>query len=186
MSKVLFYFCVLFLNYAAQAQRIVPYYGPFPEPAPNQHVMFYLQRTVDRNTVIYELNYDASGELNPKKPLKIYWIDFENGARITPLTFAQSKFAYGIESEISDEKKKIFRINLVSYKKVKLILKPTGKNNQYQTHVLIKGKPAILIKIHVNIIGGTHISPVVSYLELVGQELDTGLIITERIKPGRD
>ncbi len=148
--------------------------------------MFYLQRTVDRNTVIYELNYEASGELNVKRPLKIYWIDFENGARISPLTFIQSKFAYGIESEMIDETKKIFQIHLVSYKKIKFYLKPTGKNNQYQTHAVIKGKPAILSKIHVNIIGGTILNPVVSYIELIGEDLHTGLKVAEKIKPDRD
>ena len=186
MCRFFFYYLVLLVNFFAAAQRITPFYGPFPEPAPNKQMQFYLQRTMDRNTLIYELNYDADGQLNEKKPIRIYWIDFDDGAKISPLTFAQSKFAYGIESEMIDKTKGIFQFNLVSYKKVKLFLKPTGKNNHYQTHVLIKGKQAILTKIFIKIIGGTYISPVVSYIELMGEELQTGRQIVEQIKPDKD
>jgi len=145
--------------------------------------MFYLQRTVDRNTVIYELNYEADGELNPKRPLKIYWIDFEDGAKISPLTFTQSKFAYGINSDLIDKTKKIYQIHLVSYEKIKFYLKPTGKNNHYEMHASIKGKPAVLKRVFITIIGGTYLTPIVSYIELMGTDLITGKQVIERIRP---
>lgn len=149
-------------------------------------MLFYLQRTVDRNTLIYELNYEASGQLNENKPVKIYWIDFEDGAKISPLTFAQSKFAYGIGSELIDKVKKVYEIHLVSYKKIKFYLQPAGKNNHYQVHAHILGKPALLTSIFVNIVGGTYLKPVVSYVELNGEDLKTGAKISEKIRPDTD
>jgi len=186
MKRVIILFLILFANFVAGAQKITPYYGPFPEPAPNNNMLFYLQRTVDRNTVIYELNYDAGGQLNEKKPVKVYWIDFENGAKISQLTFVQNTFAYGVSSELIDKDKKIYEINLVSYKKIKFYLKPSGVNNHYQTHAVIKGKPAILKRVFISIIGGTQFNPIISYIELIGNDLQSGLEILEQIKPDRD
>lgn len=174
---------LIILCFSSVAQKIKPFYGPFPEPAPNKNMLFYLQRTVDRNTLIYELNYEPGGELNGKNPVKVYWIDFEDGAKISPLTFIQSKFAYGINSELIDKEKGTYQIHLVSYKKIKFDLIPSGKNQHYQVHVLIKDKPAILNRIFINILGGTYMNPIVSYIELTGDELKTGTRITERIKP---
>ena len=184
MNKFFLFISFLLLSFFSGAQKIVPFNGPFPEPAPGKHMTFYLQRTVDRNTVIYELNYDPDGQLNLKNPIKIYWIDFEDGAKISQLTFVQSKFAYGLESKIIDETRKIFEINLVSYRKVKFYLEPSGEKNHYQTHATINGKSALLTKIFVKIIGGTYLNPKVSYVELVGKEIATGHQVSEQINPG--
>src|SRR5688572_17702613 len=121
MQKLLL--CVFVsLGITVQAQHITPYYGPFPEPAPIRNMLFYLQRTIDRNTVIYELNLDMNGEVSLKSPVKCYWILFEEGGAIRPLTFAQANFAFGIQSKLLDKEKKIFQLNLVSYPPVKLLL----------------------------------------------------------------
>lgn len=170
-------------SFTITAQKIKPYYGPFPFPAPNKNMQFYLQRTLDRNTVIYELNYDLDGELNKKKPIKIHWIDFEDGGKISPLTFTQNKFAYGIESELTDASKRSFELMLVSYPKIKLVLKRDEKNNNYRTHVMIKGKEATLRKIFVKITGGTFFNPHVAHIELEGNDLKTGADVHEKIIP---
>ena len=175
---ILILFC---LSFGTKAQVIHPKYSGFPDPPPNENMLFYLQRTIDNNTVVYEINYTTDGKINAKKPVKVYWIDFDNGGIISPLTFAQSMFAYGVESKMLDEK--IFMINLVSYKKLKFYLKPTGKNKNYETHVVLNNKPSILTKIFVTIIGGTYLKPIVLHIELVGKDIVTGERITEKIKP---
>jgi hypothetical protein len=174
---------LLLLSFVINGQKIIPYHGPFPYPAPNKNMMFYLQRSIDRNTVIYELNHDMDGDLNVKKPIRIHWIDFEEGGKITPLTFTQNKFAYGLETELIDETKKIFTLRLVSYKKIILYLKPNIKTNTYQTHVVIKGKEVLLKRLFVNITGGTYFKPQVSHIELEGEDLQTGKAVKEKIIP---
>jgi len=183
VKKIILALYLFFTSLFLQAQKIIPFYGPFPEPAPTKNMLFYLQRTVDRNTIIYEVNLDPSGEINMKKPIKIYWIDFDDGAKISPLTFVQSKFAYGINSELIDESKKIIELTLVSYKKIKLYLKQEEKSNHYQVHAVIKGKTAILSRIFVEIIGGTYLNPVVNYIELSGNDQATGKPVAEKFKP---
>lgn len=149
-------------------------------------MLFYLQRTLDKNTVIYEVNYEANGQINRKKPVKAYWLDYDNGWTPSPLTRAQTMFAYGIESEPTYAGSKIFRINLVSYKKIKMHLKPGGKNKAYEIHITLRGRNYLLTNIFVNIIGGTYLRPNVSYIELRGKDLSTGERMVERIKPDED
>lgn len=169
--------------FSVSGQKIRPFYGPFPEPAPNKKRLFYLQRTVDRNTVIYELNYDPDGRVNEKKPLNVFWIDFEDGAKISPLTFAQSKFAYGVGYTVRDKINMTYEIYLVSYKKIKIQIKRTGKENLYQAHASIKGRPAVLTRIYVNITGGTYFKPLVKYIELSGEDVVSGLKVSEQFRP---
>ena len=171
------------IGFCAKGQTLKPYSGPMPVPPANENMLFYLQRTIDINTLIYEINYNQNGEINKNKPIKIYWIDFAKGAEITPLTFPQKMFAYGIDHTVTDEKEKIFKINLVSYKKIVMYLKPTGKNGTYQTHITLNGIECILTNILVHIVGGTYMNPNVSDIELLGKNLKTGKKIIEKFKP---
>ncbi|WP_317897583.1 DUF4833 domain-containing protein [Aurantibacillus circumpalustris] len=181
MKKILFLFIIVF-SFSLFSQRIKPFYGPFPEPTPNKKMLFYLQRTVNRNTLIYELNYDLSADLNYKEPVKVYWINFEDGGTKSELSFFQRKFAYGVNTDLIDEKNGIYEIHLVAYDKVKLYLKKSGEDNHYHVEVLIKGKTAILDKIFIKISGGSLMSPTIQYVELTGHDLISGDDVSERIK----
>lgn len=94
----------------------------------------------------------------------------------------QSKFAYGIESDLIDEVNKIHEISLVSYKKIKFYLKQDLKTKRYNLRTTIKGKSVILTRIFVNIIGGTYVNPIVSYIELTGFEPQSEKSISEKIQ----
>jgi hypothetical protein len=181
-SRLALIFLLFFLGSSLPAQKITPFYGPFPTPPVNAKSLFYMQRTIDRNTLMYEINYNANGSLNHKKPVKIYWIDYEKGATISQLTYAQNKFAYGIKSLEIEGKEPVFKLNMVSYKKIDLYLKPSD-NGSYAIHVILNGKPCILNRVLVNITGGTNLSPDVSYIELKGKELNTGEEVIEKFKP---
>lgn len=179
-------FCLISAGIQMQAQVLKFQYDSLPVPPQNKNMLFYLQRTLDKNTVIYEVNYEPNGQINKKKPVKAYWLDYDNGWTASPLTRAQTMFAYGVESEPTHAGSKIFRINLVSYKKIKMYLKPSGKNKTYETHVTLHGRNYLLTNIFVNIVGGTYLRPSVSYIELRGKDPLTGEKMVERIKPEDD
>ncbi|MBL7932694.1 MAG: DUF4833 domain-containing protein [Bacteroidia bacterium] len=179
------FICFLFLLPFSllKSQNIVPKYSGFPVPVMEKDMMFYLQRTVDYNTVIYELNYEVPGKLNAEKPIKIYWIDYENGGKITQLTYAQNKFAYGIESKLIDKTYEIFEIRLVSYKKKTFTLKKHEKKGTHQLFAKLNGKDVILQKIFVNIVGGTYLKPKVKDITLTGIDIHNGEEIVEIVVP---
>lgn len=174
--------CLLLMANGGIAQTIKPFLGPFPVPPANANRLFYLQRTINRNTLIYEVNYATDGSINHKKPIKIYWIDYEDGEKISELTYAQNKFAYGVKVLEIEGTQPLFKINLVSYKKVDLYLKPKALGG-YALHVILKGKPCILHRVLVNITGGTSLDPDVSDVELSGKDIATGELVVEKFKP---
>ncbi len=164
------------------AQKITPMYEKMPVPPAKKTMMFYLQRTMDRNTVVYEVNLQKNGKINEKKPLKIYWIDYDDGGKITKLTKMQNRFAYGIDFKLVNKAKSIFNINLVSYKKLLFTLRPV-KDKKYEMFVLINGKEAALINVLVYITGGTYLKPDVEYVEVKGIDQGSGNKVSERFKP---
>ena len=164
----------------ANAQKIIPIHDSLPELSPNKTRLFYLQRNIDRNTLIYETNYRSNGLIDEKKPVKIYWIDFENEGKTSPLTFIQNSLAYGIESKLIDRTKKTFLLHLVAYKKIDLYLK-LDKNKRYKVFTTISGKEAILSRIIVNMTGGTYLNPIISFIELSGDDLKSNASLSQKI-----
>lgn len=95
----------------------------YPIPVKNEGHLFYIQRTHNTNTVIYEANFDKNGLLCPDKPIKVHWILYEKDSIIEPLTRLENAFAFGVKHHLIENKTGEFDIQLVSYKKLKLRLK---------------------------------------------------------------
>lgn len=95
----------------------------YPVPTKNIEHLFYIQRTHNTNTVVYEANFDKNGLLDPNKPIKIYWVLYEKGDIIEPLTRLENAFAFGVKHQLIENKTDEYDIQLVSYKKLKLRLK---------------------------------------------------------------
>jgi len=53
----------------------------FPKPNGNSNQLFFLQRTPNANTVVYELNV-KNGELDSIEPVHIFWILYGKNAEI--------------------------------------------------------------------------------------------------------
>lgn len=184
LSKVMLKICLLCflgMNLSIYGQKITPLHDSLPALPANKNRLFYLQRTIDRNAVIYELNYNDKGQIDEKKPVKVYWLNYTTG-KTSALNFAQNEFAYGIQSELIDAEKKVFLLTIKAYKKTPLYLQP-DKNNRYKVYAALNNKPSILTRIIVNITGGTYLKPIVSHIELIGIELKTGNKIVEKVLP---
>ncbi len=184
MTRFRYYCAVFFLTIVTcYSQTIKPRYHGFPKPLPNKDMLFYLQRTIDYNTVIYELNYEKSGKLNRKEPIKMYWIDYEKGGKVSLLTYAQHKFAYGIEAKEIEELEGAFEIKLVAYRKKLFRLATTGLGGIYEMRTMLKGREVILKKIFVNIVGGTLLRPDVKDITVTGIDVLTGVEVLEILVP---
>jgi len=167
--------------FSLTAQKITPMYDPMPVPPDKKSMLFYLQRTMDKNTVIYETNADANGSINVKDPIKIYWIDYDEGGGTSELTVTQNKLAYGLKVKLIDKKRKIWKVNLVSYKKLDLIMKP-GADKIYHMYTKINGKEAMLTKFLVYITGGTYMKPDIKHIEITGKD-KAGKVVSQKLIP---
>jgi hypothetical protein len=169
--------------HAQQLNRNVPAPSPndekYPAPPDNPNRLFYVQRTPNSNTIVYDLN-EKNGKLDPEAPIHVYWVRLTNKGEHEELTYIQRKFAYGLNfREINAEQ---FDVRFSSYKKFPLTLMK-GADGKFHIFATIDQKQMILSRIFVKIIGGTRMLPNVLYAELKGTDPVTGKEITERFKP---
>ena len=151
----------------------------YPVPERTEKLLFYLQRTYNRNTVIYELNFRDDGMLDNKDPVHPSWIVYEEGEVRRELTFRQ-KWVYGVH--VRPLGKDAYLLHFKSYKKRDVYLMRTGKNNCYKALINIKGKMAELTNLYVgtenNLLG---IPSIVQYVDIYGTDPLTGNVVSERV-----
>ena len=155
-------------------------YSGFPPnyPVPQStNTLFYIQRNVNKNTVVYDLNFKEDGSLDPKKPLNVYWVMYENNGQRKNLNFLQRKLAYGYNITKSDGYE--IELQLVSYKKRKIYLALDDEGN-YKAYMLINGTTAILknIFVYANESGAF---PSVEYVEMFGVNEAEDRVVYEKI-----
>src|ERR1700712_4274015 len=108
IKKAFLVFTILLAALSISAQE------KFPVPPNNSNQLFYLQRTSNTNTLIYELNFNHN-TLDNDEPVHVYWIRYNEKGQQEELNYIQRKFAYGIKSTLISKDK--YQLNFVSYKK---------------------------------------------------------------------
>ncbi|MDF2193406.1 DUF4833 domain-containing protein [Paraflavitalea sp. CAU 1676] len=150
----------------------------FPVPPVNDRQLFYLQRTSNTNTIVYELNY-KDGKLNERNPLHVYWIRYTEQGQKAELSWIQRVFAYGIKAKLLGDSS--YQVTLVSYAGYKMSLRK-GADGKYRLYAPIYGKMMELRRVFVKITGGSMWSPDIEYYEVSGIDPATGKPIAERKK----
>src|ERR1700743_2045859 len=84
-----------FVSTVTQSDDIVRLRPDFKLPdEPNQ--LFYIERSVNSNTVVYTASLDALGAFNDKAPVDAYWRWFNVDGHKKPLNFVERMMAYGV------------------------------------------------------------------------------------------
>ncbi|RYF85063.1 MAG: DUF4833 domain-containing protein [Chitinophagaceae bacterium] len=161
-------------------EKIHPQADTLPVPAGIKNLLFYLQRSNDSNTVIYELNKEFEKQLSNADPVSVYWIRYEKGGRKENISFIESRFAYGLTARKSNDTN--YELRLVSYPAQALYL-VKSRDGQYNVFTKINGKLSVLNRIFINVEGGSFWSPNVTYIQLNGVEVGSGKKTEQKIKP---
>jgi sterol desaturase/sphingolipid hydroxylase (fatty acid hydroxylase superfamily) len=149
-----------------------------PEPR-LKNLLFFLQRTPDANTVVYQLNVDEKGRLDLKMPVKASWIRYEENGRMKALTAIERKFAYGIKCTALGNDS--FEVRLVSYQKLPLYLLKSVHDQHYRIYVRDEGKSLLLKRVFVKVEGGSFWFPKVHYIDLFTVHSENGAEVLKRI-----
>jgi hypothetical protein len=163
------------------AVKMIEVQDTFPIPKPNPKQLFYLQRTPNTNTIVYELNEDAKGQIIIDEPVVVHWLRFaEDGAK-KDLNYIQRVFAYGIKTEkVTDTS---FEMHINSYRKKPLYLMRQKTDNTYHMFSFINTKMVMLKRVFIRIdAGGSFWKPNVIYIEMKGIDMATGKEAMERFK----
>ncbi len=154
--------------------------NPYQALPANVNRLFYVQRTPNANTIVYELNLGENGQPDAEQPVHAYWIRYTEGSKKDELNFIQRKFAYGLTSKPLGNGK--YDIRFVSYKKFPLTLMKAA-DGKYHIFATISQRQFIVNRIFVRIEGGSFWVPNVRFVEFKGTDPATGKEVTERFKP---
>lgn len=150
----------------------------FPVPAGNPSQLFYVQRTPNTNTIVYELNY-KNGVFDDEDPVHVFWIRYTDKGQRAELNYIQEHFAYGIRSRLLGKDK--YDLWFVSYKKYHITLQKDA-GGSYHAYATINKKTVLLNRIFISIHGGSFWSPGIEYIEIRGTDTATGTEVVERMK----
>jgi len=99
----------------------------YPVPQKTNKLLFYLQRSHNKNTIVYELNTLPDGTVDVKNPIKVSWIRFEEGGKRAELSFIQRR-AFGVKCHIADKSDNSFIVQFNNFNKrdIRLVKTTTG------------------------------------------------------------
>lgn len=149
----------------------------YPTPTKNNKLLFFIQRNLNANTIVYEANYDKNGLLNEDEPVKVYWKRYQEHGQKMELRTIEKWYAYGFEVE--KKEKNLYELKLVADKNHKFWIKQL---RPYKTVVLTKINNTLSILDHIYIYADySGIWPSVKYIELFGEDAKTKTRIYEKI-----
>lgn len=154
--------------------------GDYPIPPESEEMLFYIQRNHNRNTIIYNANFDNEGNLIEDKPIDVYWIRYEEDGRRMELREIEKLFAYGVKSSKIETEKNQYKIKLVADDKrdLTLIQKEPFKA---VVNTLINNKSSQLIHLYI-FADNSGFWPKVKYIELYGKDSISGEHYYEKIE----
>lgn len=148
----------------------------YPVPSDIDNLLFYIQRNLNKNTVVYALNKKSDGLIDEHYPMRVFWIKYTDGGNQEELNYIQTK-AFGYSSEKITNS--TFEFKMDSYHKLRFFIAHTPEN-QHHIVTRINGQDAKLNNIYVyaNEFG---LFPKVEYIELYGLELNSNFPVYQKI-----
>ena len=149
----------------------------------SSHLLFSIERSVNKNKVYYEAKLNKDGTMDVKTPVHAYWIVWEKdstGKTYEELDAIEKRLAYGFKLEpVVTTQRYIMKLVSCSKRPITVYLRQ-GKT---VAEITINGKAAILDKIFISA-RETRFMPKVNYLELFGKDVVTGAPCYEKVLPG--
>ena len=141
--------------------------------------LFTIQRSKNINIVQYDAQLTPAGKLDPEEPVIAYWVMLAEDGRKQQLMWIEKEMAYGFKATC--EANGDFAI-LDMVADIRRTVKIYETGGRYRAETLIDGKSAFVEKIYIKSIeGGT--LPRVEYVELSGQDIETGDDRYEKLIP---
>jgi hypothetical protein len=140
--------------------------------------LFVVERSVNANVVVYEAVRAPGGVVDPKRPVLGYWLMWAEDGRREELNAIERRLAYGVDVLGSGEgggveiAVRALRDRRIDVRTAEAC--PTAR-------MPIQGRTAALRRVFVQVVRGGFLLPKVAYVELHGEDLETGEPVEERI-----
>lgn len=97
----------------------------WPQPR-DANMVFYVQRTTNRNTIVYTAQFDENGNLR-SQPVHVYWRRFAEQGQPRALKWIERVFAFGVRTR-RNKNDDHWTLTFAALKKVPLELRQSGPN----------------------------------------------------------
>lgn len=183
--KVLSLFFLLTTTiFAQKAKKTTPpsTADAFPVPPASDVRLFYVQRSTNTNTVVYDANLAPDRKYDSKNPVRAYWIRYGERGQKEELNYIQRTVGYGFESKAVASETNTYDGWVVAYKKRRFRLSTDAKGQPIALFQ-INGKMQVLQRVFINLEETGHLIPKVLFVELWGRDQKTGVEVYEKFKP---
>ncbi len=153
----------------------------FPTPPDAENRLFYIQRSSNTNTILYDANILEDNKLDTKSPVHAYWIRYTEGGKKQELSNIQRTLAYGLHTNPIKGEPNAYEGHFLAYRKRKFIVKIDAKGEAVALFP-INGKMQVLKRVFVSV-DESGMMPSVVYIDLWGKDATTGKEVYERFKP---
>jgi hypothetical protein len=170
--------CFLFLQFLATAS-----WGqsssPYPVPSePNQ--LFFLQRSMNANTIVYVANLSSDGKLDGRAPVEIFWRRYNDSGEKLPLSLVERQLAFGVNTKRTLDESAGFVVTMKAYAKRSALLRVF--NGEPRLEAKVAGQNARLISAYLHL-DESESPPRVLKVDLRGESLDTREPLLESFIP---
>jgi len=155
---------------------------------------FIIERSKNKNVVVYEAKVGSDGKPHAEKPLEVYWQDIDPAYVAAnrkkgkmddreDLNMIESTMAYGISTKPHEKHRHHHRVNCVAIKDKQLVL---YQDDHGRCHIrtTINGKEANLVRVYVHSVERMFLPmPKIEYVEFFGFTVDTHEFVVEKVVP---
>jgi hypothetical protein len=143
---------------------------PYPIPPVTGKTLFYIQRSNNANTVMYELNLLGKnpGRLNMNKPVDVYWIRYAEEGQRKELNYLERTFGYGVTTRMQADSS--YQMNFIASKSKVVEVAILG-SVKCKAFMVINNKRSILKRIFIQVKEDSW-WPKIAYVEFFGIDIE--------------
>ena len=164
---------------AGETARPAGAHPDYPLPPASHLRLFFLQRSSNANTVVYDARLDADARLDPDRPVEVYWLRYNTSGKRRALNWLERNFAYGVSARPDPARAGHYlaRVAALEGRRFRVRLDDEGRAS---AELSIAGRPARLHLVYVALDGKGAFADV-RHVDLHGEDLETGAPVRERI-----
>jgi len=176
LNKTILFFIIVFGFFSLGLKEGA---GKYPIPPKTRNLLFYIQRNHNENTIVYDANFENSGELDKSDPIRVYWIRYQEQGQTMELRTIEKWYAYGVKTYKIKGKQNEYNVNLVATDKRSFLLKQEAPFKAV-IYTIVNGKQAKLDHLYI-FADNSGLWPKVKYIELYGEDTTTGKSVYEKM-----
>lgn len=151
----------------------------YPVPS-DANQIFFLQRSMNSNTIVYAARMDSNGKLDRSEPIEVFWRRFNDSGEKLPLTFTERNLAFGVNTKRLRNENGAYLVTLKAYAGRSAVLRLV--NGAPRLEGKVAGQEAHLISAFLHLDESGRIPRVIK-VDLRGEALESGQPLIESFIP---